>query len=68
MKDEKLKVSRRNFLMAAGAGAAAGAAALAAAASQAVPGGAAAVEVARSTAGGQGDSAHRCNYYRTARL
>ncbi|WP_157384668.1 hypothetical protein [Thauera mechernichensis] len=68
MKDDTTKLSRRNFLMAVGAGSAASAAAVATAATQAVPQAAAVVEDARREAAEQGTSAHMRNYYRTARI
>lgn len=68
MKDDKTKLSRRNFLMAVGAGGAASAAALAASAGRTVPGAAQAVEDARREAAEQGSSAHMRSYYRSARI
>ncbi|HRP23770.1 MAG TPA: hypothetical protein PLF79_00655 [Thauera sp.] len=68
MKDETQKLSRRNFLLAVGAGGAASAAAVATAATQAVPQAAPVVEAARREAAEQGVSAHMRSYYRTARV
>lgn len=68
MKDETTKLSRRNFLLAVGAGGAASAAAVAAVASQSVPQAAAVVETARREVAEQGTSAHMRSYYRSARV
>lgn len=68
MKDENIKLSRRNFLAAIGAGSAAGAATLAATAAQASPVTAKVVEEARREVAGQGVSEHMRNYYRTTRI
>lgn len=68
MKDENIKLSRRNFLAAIGAGSAAGAATLAATAAQATPVTAKVVEEARREVADQGVSEHMRNYYRTTRI
>ncbi len=66
MRENKAKLSRRNFLLAVGAGGAAGAAAMVAkTAPQAQP--VATVGDKRSTKGYQA-SAHIRNYYRTAKV
>ncbi len=66
MSENKTKLSRRNFLLAVGAGGAAGAAAVAAkVVPQAQP--AAAATGKRTTKGYQA-SAHIRNYYRTAKV
>jgi shikimate 5-dehydrogenase len=69
MSESKSKLSRRNFLLAIGAGGAAGAAAVAAVAAKAVPKTQPVADVAgkRSTKSYQA-SAHVRNYYRTTKV
>jgi hypothetical protein len=66
MSQNKSKLSRRNFLLAVGAGGAAGAAAIAA--KTAPPAQPAATGNAKRSAAGYEPSAHVRNYYRTAKV
>lgn len=66
MRENKAKLSRRNFLLAVGAGGAAGAAAIAAkAVPQAQP---AAIDPEKRRSKGYQASEHVRNYYRTAKV